>query len=231
MEIIHIPDAEKLYIKAAMDLINSIREILNTKPFCVMAVSGGRSVDGIFRLLEKDNSLPWRHVHLFMADERAVPIDHKDSNYRQAHESFIGPLTKRGLLPESHVHPFEMKGNLEQSVVNYNTQFLSFGGKYDIALMGTGEDGHIAGLFPNHPGIEDDSPAYIAIHDSPKPPPDRMTASKNLIASTRYAYTVFLGRQKTAAYRLFLNPVVPYTECPSKLVAGCLYSVVYSDID
>ena len=90
-------------IKGAEILADKIKEINGD---VVLAIPGGRSVAGIFRELLKMD-LDWKRIHLFMVDERMVQLEHEDSNFRLAKESFIDKLA--GKLPEENLHPFRVE--------------------------------------------------------------------------------------------------------------------------
>ena len=120
-----------------------------------VALSGGSTPKGMYQHLARDygNKIDWQSVHLFWGDERSVPPDHEDSNYRMANETLISRLP---VLP--HVH--RIKGELapEAAAQDYENEILSYFGEsgiaFDLILLGMGDDGHTASLFPGSKALE-----------------------------------------------------------------------------
>ena len=98
-----VDERKNLEEKAADIISESINKIAKDQEEVVLAIPGGRSVSGIFNQL-KEKNIPWKKVHIFMVDERLVPIDHKESNFKLAKESFIEELIKKGLLPKVWIY-------------------------------------------------------------------------------------------------------------------------------
>ena len=147
-----------------------IKKLLKRQQKVIIAIPGGTSVKIIFKLL-KQEKLPWKQLHFFMVDERLVPITHKDSNFKLA----------KPYLSKANLHPF----NHKKPIKDYKKELHDLGGNFDIVLLSAGEDGHIASLYPHHPTIRDGNEFFILTDSSPKPPKNRMSASKNLITRTK----------------------------------------------
>jgi 6-phosphogluconolactonase len=209
---------EQACAAAAGILTRTIAETLKQKAAVVLAVPGGR---GAVQTLEKLRSMgiPWSKVHIFMADERRVPPDDPLSNYRTIKEALISPLIASKQLPPSNAHPFVLQDNdVPASLQAYQNELDRLGGSCDIVLLSAGEDGHIASLFPGHPGMEDGSKGYIRIDNAPKEPPARISMSKKLIMRAGTAVLLFTGDHKRAAYQNFCNTEIAENECPAKIV-------------
>lgn len=176
----------------------------------VLGIPGGRSVIGILRLL-REISLPWESVDIFLVDERMVPMDDPERN-----SALVGP---------------HLKGKFHQSVEDYTTEFDRAGGTFDLILLSSGEDGHVASLFPNHPSIGNEEDGYIKVHDAPKPPPLRISASRALLSRSRSCVLLFFGDAKKDALQTFLDDDVTVTGCPAKLVGQIRASKVFTDIE
>jgi 6-phosphogluconolactonase len=209
-------------IQLAIDIIAcSVADLLKTQAEVVLAIPGGRSIQGIFKALaEKENigKLPWGKVQIFMVDERLVPINHRDSNFGLAKEVFLGKLTGQGVLPPKNLHPFTMDKRKEDlGILAYEQELEQYGTGYDIVLLSAGEDGHIGALFPDHHSIYDDSEFYLSMNDAPKPPRNRMTLSRRMLLRSGTAILLFLGKAKKDAYKRFLNSRLDYQSCPAKL--------------
>ena len=227
-----IKSTRKNLEKYAAEVIeNCIRKVLKKQGRVVFAIPGGKSVTEIFKNLTTI-SIPWEKVHLFMVDERIVPLDDKESNLRVAHESFIYSLINDNILPKKNVHPFIMNpSEADRGLSQYERDFKRQGGKADLVLLSAGEDGHIASLFPNHHSIKNESEFYLLINDSPKPPSGRITMSRTLIQSAQYVLILFFGEEKRNAYQLFTSDDLDSISCPAKLALTVKDSYVFTDID
>ena len=221
---------ENLEQKAADIISDSINNLLKKQETVVLAIPGGRSVTGIFKNL-KEKNIPWKKAHIFIVDERLVPIDHKESNFRLAKESFIEELINKGLLPKENTHPFILnKSEPDSGISAYQEEIKKHGSIYDIVLLSSGEDGHIGALYPSHHSIKDNSDYYITMHDSPKPPKDRMTMSKKLLSKSKVAILLFFGEGKRQAYNKFLDKSINISSCPAKLINQIKHSYVLTDL-
>ncbi|MFW6013829.1 MAG: 6-phosphogluconolactonase [Nanoarchaeota archaeon] len=229
-ELFKYTEKEEVY-KACADVIQeAIEDLSGVKDKIVLAVPGGRSVEGIFSHL-KNKNLPWEKVHIFMVDERLTDPESENSNYKLLKVNLIEPLAKKDKLPGSNVHPFiydELSDDL--GVAEYAEELKMLGGKFDIILLSSGEDGHIGALYPNHHSIQNESDYFITMRDSPKPPKGRMTSSKNLLGRSQVALLVFLGEEKKEAYDNFNNLNVSIEECPSKIIDTIENSFVFTDL-
>ena len=165
-------EKEKIGKKVADILAEAISKTIRNKDQVVVAFPGGRSVAAVFDVL-KEKEIDWNNVHLFMVDERMVKLDNEDCNFKLLKEELIGHIN----IPEENVHPFMV----EEGIKAYEEELKKVGGKFDIVLLSSGEDGHIAGLYPKHHSIKDESDYFITMDDSPKPPKDRMSSSRKLI--------------------------------------------------
>ena len=97
--------------------------------------------------------------------------------------------------------------------------------------MSSGEDGHVAALYPNHHSIRNDSDFFLSMRDSPKPPKDRMTMSRKLLTKSKIVILLFFGEIKEDAYRKFLDGNIDVDSCPAKLVLSIKDSYVLTNLD
>ncbi len=178
----------------------------------VLAVVGGRSIGGLLVALGGER-IDWPKVHLFLADERLVPPDHPDSNFRLI-RSYV-----KGFIPVKNLHPFTYaQENEKQSLQNYQQELSDCGGAFDISLLSSGEDGHVASLFPDHHTIRAADDSFLLTHSAPKAPPGRMSASRTLLATSSLAVVLFYGQSKRQAFSAFSDPSIQVEQCPAKLV-------------
>ena len=216
--------------QAAGVIADSIGELLKVQDSVVLAVPGGRSVAGIFEALRKED-IEWARVHIFMADERLVPLDNEESNFLLVQKHLTDSLVRAGKLPEQNVHPFRLDSHAhDKGLSDYEEEIKRFGGSYDIVLLSSGEDGHAGALYPNHHSFRDESEYFIRMDDSPKPPPKRMGMSRKMLLRAKVAIALFFGEAKMLAYSMFKEEAVSPEKCPVKLILKARESYIFTDI-
>src|SRR5437870_13069331 len=141
----------ELFQAAASEFITLAVEAIRSKgKFCV-ALSGGSTPRGLYTLLanQPQHSIPWEKIYFFWGDERHVPSDHPDSNYRMAYEAMLSKVT----VPAAHIHRVAAEQDAQQAGDEYEaTLRTSFGltaealPRFDLILLGLGPDGHTASL-------------------------------------------------------------------------------------
>src|SRR5947209_6796093 len=135
--------------------------IVARQRFCV-ALSGGNTPRSVYSLLaatQKD-SLPWDKIYIFFGDERHVPPGHPDSNYRMANESLLSKVP----IPAGNIHRIRTELDPESAASDYENQLRAQFGlskndlpRFDLILLGLGDDGHTASLFPGSTALEETS--------------------------------------------------------------------------
>jgi 6-phosphogluconolactonase len=150
--------------------------------------------------------LPWNEIHLYFGDERAVPLNHPDSNFRLAQDAWL----KNGLVPPENIHPMTTRsGNLRDDAERYDREMrrsLGSANGLDVAILGMGPDGHVCSLFPGHAALREKTKWVTAVFDSPKPPPQRLTLKLPALAATRCIFVAATGEQKAHAIGLAARP-------------------------
>lgn len=226
----------RLYLECAKAFLAEVAKI--ERPQVVVALPGGRSVVGLLKALAElaPSSGPqaelWRRLHFFMVDERLVAPEDPDCNYTQIDKLFFQQAVRSGAISPGQLHPFVPDfSNLQASVAAYENELKRLGGNIDLVVFGVGEDGHIASLFPRHPSVLDRSPGFIVIHDSPKPPPGRMSASATLIRKSSVGFALFIGEGKRGALGNFSDPNLSIQDCPAKILDQLPRSYVFTDLD
>jgi len=150
---IHVfDDAEAVARAAAERIVDLANAAKQEKGSFSIALAGGSTPRRVYELLASEdfaNRVEWRHVHVFFGDERCVPPSHADSNYRMANES----LLSRAPLPEMNVHAMTGEGDAVANARLYEDDLREFfdGASwpaFDLILLGMGDDGHTASLFP-----------------------------------------------------------------------------------
>jgi len=200
---------EVLELKAAELLAGKLNDLSKNQEVITLGLPGGTSVSGIFRKLSEKN-LPWSKIQIFLTDERVVPLNDEESNFRLIRESLSPPSGFEG-----NIHSFDIK---KQKIEDYQKEFEKFGDGFDIILLSSGPDGHVASLFPDHDSIKNESFSYISITNSPKNPSERISASRRLLESASLAILLFFGEEKQRAFDTFNDKEISVEECPAKLV-------------
>lgn len=214
---------QQLAERAATILFETTSRLLKVKKEIVIAVPGGNSVAVIYDIF-REYTLPRGRIHFFLLDERLVPVDHPESNYRLVKEHM-------GKMAESvSIHPFLYdEKHPVQSIVDYREDLNRCGGQFNIVLASSGEDGHIGSLFPNHPLLKESQDDFFLLDDSPKAPAKRMTAGLPLIRQADTGIVLFFGSSKREALRRFQELQLSYEECPAKVMAELPNHYVLTD--
>jgi 6-phosphogluconolactonase len=153
--------------------------------------------------------VPWSKVHFFWGDERCVPPDHADSNYNMAFESLFAQLS----LPPENIHRIHGEIPPEEAAPAYGREIAAFFGeednppRFDLVLLGIGEDGHIASLFPDSPALKETKRWVVAVEHSSPPMPAvaRVTITFPLINAARSAVVLVSGASKAGLVQRVLS--------------------------
>ena len=228
--VIREQDQGRLLQTAGRLLCEKVRGVLAVRRQAILAVPGGRSAAAIFQTMLAEE-LDWRRVHLFVVDERLVPVDHPDSNFKLLQEHLIAPLAQAGRIEPGNAHPFILdSASADRGALRYEQVLAGHGFRYDVVLLSAGEDGHVGALYPRHHSIEDRHHGFIVMDDSPKPPPGRMTSSLSLVQTASVAVILFVGEAKREAYGRFNDERCPVADCPAKLVLVIEDATVCTDL-
>ncbi len=162
-----------------------------------LALSGGSAATCLLPGLIGLGKLSDR-LEIFFCDERAVPLDDEQSNFRSAQSLWFRPAG----LSHGQLYPMVSSGNLDEMKQRYEALLRerSEGAALDLALLGVGPDGHIASLFPGSSALE--SPNWVeAIDDSPKPPPQRLSLTLSLLSAVPCVVAAFGESKATVVKR------------------------------
>ncbi|KAG1360654.1 putative 6-phosphogluconolactonase 4, chloroplastic [Cocos nucifera] len=175
-----------------------------------LVISGGSLIKSLRKLVDSPylESVDWTKWHVFWVDERVVPKDHADSNYKLAYDVFLSKVP----IPPGQVYAINDSLSAEGAADDYETclkHLVNTGvvavspatgfPKFDLMLLGMGPDGHIASLFPGHPLLNENRRWITFIEDSPKPPPERITFTFPVINSSANVALVVAGSGKAGA--------------------------------
>jgi 6-phosphogluconolactonase len=205
--------AADLFIKIAIEAIN------DHETFSV-ALSGGSTPRGLYSLLASEkyrSAVDWTRGVFFFGDERNVPTDSDESNYRMANETLLGPL---GIDP-ARVHRWQTELGIDEAAVRYDAALREYLGEsphgFDLILLGLGEDAHTASLFPNTPALGEDSRFAVAnfvekLNDS------RLTVTFPLLQNAANVVFLVSGSPKAEAVTHVLEGEFRPEDYPAQLV-------------
>lgn len=210
-EILLFPDLEDLSRATAERLIKVMQATLVEQKRFTLALSGGSTPRRLYELLAGPyrDRIDWARTYLFWGDERFVPLDDSESNYRMAREALVDHVP----IPPDHVFPIPTDGaSPKHAAEAYAATLHAFFGDapaFDVMLLGIGADGHTASLFPeNHP--ERALQQATAWVEAVKAPPRyattvRLTMTLPLINRSRHIFIQVAGASKHDALRTILN--------------------------
>lgn len=159
-----------------------------------IVLAGGSTPRAVYQSL-CEIATNWSRWHVHFGDERVLPADHPDRNSKMANDAWLSQT----LIPENQIHAMPTELGLEAAAAAYR-EHLAHLGEFDLVLLGLGEDGHTASLFPDHdPGSNPDAPDVLMVRDAPKPPPERLSLSANRLSRARQVLFLVTGAGKREA--------------------------------
>lgn len=182
----------------------------------VVSFSGGHTPEPLFKLLagEFSEKVPWDKVHVLFTDERCVPADHPDSNFGMACRALLDHVP----LPYANIH--RMAGEQDpQAAADEYDQLLQqqFARGPDLVILGIGEEGHTASLFPNTTALTEKTRACVANH-VPKLNAWRLTMTASYINRAFEVLVLANGKGKAPAVQTALEGLASPTDCPIRLI-------------
>lgn len=185
-----------------------------------IALSGGSTPRRLYQLLTSDphaEGIAWEGWHVFWGDERCVPPDHEDSNYRMAREALLDKVA----IPRAQVHRIRGEDPPQDAADAYERELREAFGQarpnFDLVLLGMGDDGHTASLFPGTGALEERE-RPVAPTSSPGPGTPRVTFTLPLINAARRVVFVVTGAAKAPVVRRVLAPSPGDPTLPAALV-------------
>jgi 6-phosphogluconolactonase len=208
-EIVVLPDSETLAHEAARSLAVLAIEAVDSRGRFSVALSGGSTPRALYRLLAEEpyrGQIPWAGVHLFWGDERCVPPDDPGSSFRAADEAFISRVP----LPPDNVH--RVRGELAPEVAarayanELDDFFCGPHARLDLVLLGLGEDGHTASLFPGSDALQETRrlTAAVEAHYQDRPT-GRVTLTLPAINTARHVLFLVSGSDKARIAQVVLE--------------------------
>jgi 6-phosphogluconolactonase len=184
-----LPDAAAVAAAARDRILSAAAAAIAARGEFRLVLAGGETPRAVYRLL-RDASTDWPRWRIWFGDERCLPADDARRNDRMAGEAWLDAVAAR-------VYRVPVKVGAGETAAYAETLP---DGPFDLVLLGLGEDGHIASLFPGHDwGEGPDAVPVLAVTDAPKPPPGRTSLSAARLSATRQALFLVVGTGKRAA--------------------------------
>lgn len=210
-------DSDALVEAAGARLVDVINASVAARGRALIVLTGGGNGIGLLKYLAGNSErVDWSKVHLFWGDERYVPEYDNERNEKQAREALIDHID----IPSSQVHPMaasdgEFGADLAAAALAYE-QLLAANAEpgeqvpnFDVHLLGMGPEGHINSLFPDTPATLETNHTVVAVSDSPKPPPQRITLTLPAIQRSREVWLLVAGAGKADAVAAALGGAPP----------------------
>ena len=208
IELLSFASADELAIAAASAWLDEIEAANRAGKLHCVALSGGRITQKFFAATVeqgKARGVSFGNCHFFWADERCLPPTDPESNFKLADDLLFTPLN----LAAQQIHRLRGEDSLQAAVKNAEVELCriapaNLDGRpvLDLVLLGMGEDGHVASLFPTAgPEIVNCAAPFLAVVDSPKPPPTRISLSYSALADARQVWALVSGAAKAEALR------------------------------
>ena len=196
------PDPASLAGAAADLILRQMVTTLKQGGRFSLALAGGSTPKAAYALLASPAyaaQVDWSRVHIFFGDERIVPPEHPDSNFNMVR----GSLLEHVPIPATNVHRIRGEASPEEAAAEYEGALRAFFPEvdwpaFDLALLGMGEDGHVASLFPGAPALEERERWAVAVRHSQPPPPlvDRVSLTLPAINAARQVAVLVAGANK-----------------------------------
>ena len=200
-------DKDALVAAAGDRLVDAINAAVGARGRALVVLTGGGTGIGLLeRVRRSDAPVDWSKVHVFWGDERYVPEDDGERNDLQAREALLDHVD----IPAGNVHPMaasdgEFGEDIEAAALAYS-QVLAANADtgqscpdFDVHLLGMGGEGHVNSLFPHTAATVETAREVVAVENSPKPPPRRITLTLPAIQRSRVGWLIVAGEEKADA--------------------------------
>ncbi|MFI9012014.1 6-phosphogluconolactonase [Actinosynnema sp. NPDC053489] len=206
-EVVVHRDGDLLAAAAAARLVTSLVDAQTARGSASLVLTGGRTGIAVLEHLRATparDAVDWSRVDLYWGDERFLPAGHPERNETQAR----GALLDHVPVPAERVHVVEPSDGRfgddpEAAAAAYADVLAAAGGgsvpSFDVCLLGVGEEGHVASVFPESPAVRERELAVVAVRDCPKPPPTRVSLTLPAIRAAREVWLMTTGAAKASA--------------------------------
>ncbi len=226
--LIAVPTAEDVAREAAARLAKTLRDAVKARGKATIALSGGDTPKQTYSRLAEEPDLDWSAIEVFFVDERAVPKTDDRSNYRWAKEC----LFDRAKIPDAHVHRMTAdEGDLDKAAREYEqvlkthvTAGQSGVPSLDVIVLGIGDDGHTASLFPGQDTVEIQDRYVVAVGKT-EGREMRLTLTAPVIEQARAAFVLAVGAKKTNALERVWSVSGSLRDTPARVIRNVRGSI------
>lgn len=216
-----VADADALAAEAAQQIVTAAQDAIQQQGRFSFVLSGGSTPQRLYRLMAAkpfSEQIDWAKVHLFWGDERCVPPDHPDSNYGMAREALLAHVP----IPAAQIHRIYGEDDPGEAAQAYETTLRAFFGeglpRMDLILMGMGDDGHTASLFPHSAALDAPPERWVVENLIPTKQVWRVTLTAHVINAAKEVMFLVSGAEKADRLNQVLNgPYRPH-DLPSQLI-------------
>lgn len=189
-----IADAAVLRDAAFRRILDAATDAIQRRGRFVIVLAGGNTPRDVYRML-RDADTDWPRWQVYFGDERCLPAGDVERNSRMAADTWLDHVS----IPKKQVHILPAERGANAAAQDY-ADTLRHVGDFDLVLLGLGEDGHTASLFPNHDwGVNADAADALAVFDAPKPPAQRVSLSATRLSRARAVLFLVEGESKRDA--------------------------------
>jgi 6-phosphogluconolactonase len=191
---IGVTNAMALHRSAFQRIVSCAQNAIERRGRFLIVLAGGNTPRGVYHLL-RAASTDWSCWQVYFGDERCLPSDNVDRNSRMAGDAWLGHVP----IAHDQIHVIPAELGAEAAALDYAAT-LSGVGNFDLVLLGLGEDGHTASLFPGHDwGVAANASDVLPVFDAPKPPPQRVSLSAARLSQAREVLFLVEGTSKRDA--------------------------------
>ncbi len=216
MRLLH-PNPAELAQDVAGRLVTRIAELQAVGRVPRVCLTGGGIATQVHRAVAAHPSaarLDWTRVDFWWGDERFVDGDSSDRNALGARRDWLDPV---GATRVHEIPGSDQVATAEEAAAAYSATIREHAGDaFDVLMLGIGPDGHVASLFPGHPALRAEDAIAVAVHDSPKPPPDRVTLTFEALSRSREVWFLVSGASKAGAVAASLAPEGSVEQTPAR---------------
>ncbi|MEQ1621567.1 MAG: 6-phosphogluconolactonase [Methylococcales bacterium] len=181
-------DAKQIAVAASQQILTAAERAIADHGAFKLVLAGGKTPADVYRLLAQAHA-DWSKWWIFYGDERSLPADHPDRNSVMASQAWLN----NGSIPAEQIHTIPTEIGTELAAAFYQP-LVAAALPFDVVLLGVGEDGHTASLFPGHQ--HDQRELVHAVYHSPKPPSERVTLSVSALSSSHEVIFLLAGGDK-----------------------------------
>lgn len=192
-----LPDVSTV-TQEACELIKQVaKNAIETRGLFRIVLSGGTTPGQIYQILAKE-PYNWSQWQFFLGDERCLPLDFTERNSQMAMATWLSNIS----VPDENIYFIPSELGAEQSAQKY-AETIKTKMPFDMVLLGMGEDGHTASLFPDHEHNQNE--LTHAVHNSPKPPSDRVSLSASSLSCSHHVLIIITGAGKKDSVEAWRN--------------------------